>query len=168
MAGLRHDLTTKVIPGLRLIDGEDISHLERVRASTAQVMANPLGGAAGASQLVAAINEIIFSPDATGSCMLPPAHAGTTIIVMNHVPNPVVIYAATYNPLTGAADQIILSSSIQHEASMTMEVGVLARFISPRNGLWKLDLGGAPEAAVQVEYWDDGVSRWDDSISVWD
>lgn len=124
----------------RLIDGGEAEMLTKLLFSTKPapgITALAGGGAAGAPVLEFAINLLSTVASAADSAVLPQALAGRHVVVDNEGANSSTIYAATTNPSTGVADQVIDTGSTALAASVAVASGYAAVFYCTKAGVWK-------------------------------
>ena len=128
------------LPGFRLVDGGELQTLVQKLFSTAPapgITALAGGGASGAPVLQYAVNLLSTVASAADSAVLPQALAGSFCVVDNEGAQSATIYAATTNPSTGVADQVVDNNSVALAASVAVASGYAAIFYCTKAGVWK-------------------------------
>jgi len=128
------------IPGLRLIDGQELTNLVNDLYSTASgIVAYPGGTLAAATpRLTSNYNEVGTVATTNDSVVAPATIIGGEFIVNNNGANTLTIFAVTTNPGNGnAADGISASGSTTTATSITLASGKVAIFSCFKAGVWK-------------------------------
>ena len=131
------------IPGLRLIDGQDLTNFVNDVYSTASgIVAFPGGTlAAGTPRLSNNYNEIGTVATTNDSVVAPGTIIGGEFVVNNNGANTLTIFASTSNPGNGgAADGISASGSTTSATSITLASGKVSIFSCFKAGVWKQTL----------------------------
>lgn len=119
-------------PGPRLIDGSDAQGLADLLGSAASgITAYAGGGQANATQLNAAINEVVTVGSAADSVKLPPSFAGARVIVINaHASNAIQVFGYNTATINGVASGTGVSQA----------AGKTAAYYCPVAGKWYREL----------------------------
>lgn len=138
---------TSFIPGFRLIDGGDLEEMAKLLLSARE------GIEGGTSQQDAVPLQTFISQVVDGNtAVLPPGLPGRYMWVFNDGANPLQVYGASPNPLTGLADEI------DGQIMFTQASGSVVEYICYAPGMWKAFVseggagpgpgGGIPEAPI--------------------
>ena len=140
-------LLSSFIPGLRLIDGQDLINFFNLSIGAQCSMTALAGGgqniAAGNSNVLNfATNEITTVVSGNDSVILPPALQGRQVEIINHAAaNSLQYYAYPgNNPATGVADQVYAlnaTSASAASSAFTIAAGHAHYLICMRAGFWK-------------------------------
>ena len=140
-------LLQSLIPGFRLIDGQDlITFYNKAIGAQGNMTALAGGGqnvAPGNSNVLNfATNEVTTVVTAGDSVILPPALKDTQVEIINHAASNSMNYFGYpgINPATGVADQVYLLNSASPQAGSTaiaIAAGHAHYLICMRPGFWK-------------------------------
>lgn len=130
------------VPGLRLIDGQDLENLASYTlGAKAGLVALAGGGAPGATALVYGQNEVATCATNADSTLLPLALPGATVVLINDGVGSCRTYPAQSNPSNGdAADTIAPHNTSVYGASADTAAAGVSVFHCAVLGKWKQTL----------------------------